>query len=103
MIIYDFNVPFNKASGSEHLNVEIMYLILTRHVSIGQGFYPSNSLVPSGSRKQKASEARRAFCRATVGDLGYPAAGVAGFLGVTTSALARAALAEELPDRLPAG
>jgi hypothetical protein len=48
----------------------------------------------SGSRKRTVSEARRAFCRAAVGDLGYPAATVARFLGVTTSAVVRAARAE---------
>jgi len=55
----------------------------------------------SGSRYQKVSEARRSFYRVAVGELGYPAAGVARFLGVTTSAVVRAAQAEELPDRLP--
>ena len=45
----------------------------------------------SGSRKRKVSEARRAFCRASVGELGFPAAAVARFLGVTTSAVVRAA------------
>ena len=48
----------------------------------------------SGSRKRKVSEARRAFCRASVEELGYPAAAVARFLGVTTSAVVRAARAE---------
>ena len=56
----------------------------------------------SGSRKRKVSEARRGFCRAAVGKLGYPAVTVARFLGVTTSAVVRAARAEEHLDR-PSG
>ena len=48
----------------------------------------------SGSRKRRVSDTRREFCRASVGDLGYPAATVARFLGVTTSAVVRAARAE---------
>jgi len=48
----------------------------------------------SGSRMRKVSEARGGFCRASVGELGFPAAAVARFLGVTTSAVARAARAE---------
>ena len=45
----------------------------------------------SGSRKRKVSEARRAFCRSSVEELSYPAATAARFLGVTTSAVVRAA------------
>jgi len=48
----------------------------------------------SGSRMGKVSEARRGFCRASVGEWGFPAAAVARFLGVTTSAVVRAARAE---------
>jgi hypothetical protein len=43
---------------------------------------------------RKVSEARRGFCRAAVGELGFPAAAVARFLGVTTSAVVRAARTE---------
>jgi hypothetical protein len=57
----------------------------------------------SGSRMHKVSDARKAFCRASVGELGFPAADVARFLGVTTSAVVRAARAEYSADRLPAG
>ena len=55
----------------------------------------------SGSRKRKVSEARKGFCRASVGELGFPAAAVARFLRVTTSAVVRATRADELPDQLP--
>jgi putative transposase len=48
----------------------------------------------SGSRKRKISQARSAFCRAAVSEMGYPAASAARFLGVTTSAVVRAARPE---------
>ena len=48
----------------------------------------------SGSRMRKVSDARKAFCRASVGELRYPAAAVARFLGVTTSAVVRATRTE---------
>ena len=51
----------------------------------------------SGSRKKEVSKARRRFCQLAVVKLGYPGAQVARFLGVTTSAVARAANSEELP------
>ena len=74
---------------------------LAREIAADRGI--TETELRSGSRKRKVSEARREFCRAAVGDLGYPAATVARFLGVTTSAVVRAARAEELPDRLPPG
>jgi uncharacterized protein YijF (DUF1287 family) len=51
----------------------------------------------SGSRKKRISKARRRFCQLAVVKLGYPGAQVARFLGVTTSAVVRAANSEELP------
>jgi uncharacterized protein YijF (DUF1287 family) len=51
----------------------------------------------SGSRKKEVSKARRRFCQWAVVKLGYPGAQVARFLGVTTSAVVRAATSEELP------
>lgn len=48
----------------------------------------------SGSRKNKISKARRRFCQLAVVKLGYPGAQVARFLGVTTSAVVRAASSE---------
>jgi len=38
------------------------------------------------------------FCQVAVGQMGYPAAEVARFLGVTTSAVVRAAHLESLPE-----
>ncbi len=65
---------------------------LAREIAADQGI--TETELRSGSRKRKVSEARRAFCRASVGELGFPAAAVARFLGVTTSAVARATRAE---------
>jgi len=65
---------------------------LAREIAADQG--TTETELRSGSRMRKVSEARRGFCRASVGELGYPAAVVARFLGVTTSAVVRAARAE---------
>lgn len=50
----------------------------------------SESELRSASRKSRVSRARRAFCSLAVGRMGYSAAEVARFLGVTTSAVVRA-------------
>ena len=42
--------------------------------------------------------ARRLLCQVAVGRMGYPAAEVARFLGVTTSAVVRAAHSESHPE-----
>ena len=65
---------------------------LAREIAAEQGI--TETELRSGSRKRKVSETRRGFCRASVGELGFPAAAVARFLGVTTSAVVRAARAE---------
>ena len=67
---------------------------LAREIAADRGI--TETELCSGSRRRKISEARRAFCRASLGELGYPAATAARFLGVTTSAVVRAAL----PDRI---
>ena len=54
----------------------------------------TESELRSGSRRRRASKARRIFCRAAVTQLGFSGAEVARFLGVTTSAVNRAAGAE---------
>ena len=51
----------------------------------------------SGSRKKRISKARRRFCQLAAVKQGYPGAQLARFLGVTTSAVVRAANPEELP------
>ncbi len=52
----------------------------------------------SDSRTRKVSKARRLFCQLSVGKMDYPGAKVARFLGITTSAVVRAAKAEELKE-----
>lgn len=52
----------------------------------------------SGSRQKKISRAKRLFCQLAVRKMGYPGAEVARFLGVTTSAVIRAANSEEVPE-----
>ena len=66
--------------------------VLARDIAADLGI--TEKEIRSGSRKRKVSEARRAFCRASVSEMGYPAAGIARFLGVTTSAMVRAARAK---------
>ncbi len=62
---------------------------LAREIAADQGITETD--LCSGSRKREVSEARRGFCRASVGLLGYPVAAVARFLGVTTAGVVRAA------------
>ena len=57
-----------------------------------------DSELRSGVRRGKVSRARRLFSQAAVGRMGYPATEVARFLGVTTSAVVRAAHSEGLPE-----
>ena len=64
---------------------------LAREIAADRGI--TETELRSGSRMRKVSEARRVFCRACVVELGFPAAAVARFLGVTTSAVVRAARA----------
>jgi hypothetical protein len=52
----------------------------------------------SGSRLPAVVRARRLFCQVAVGGMGYPGAGVARFLGVTTSSVNRLAVSAELPE-----
>ncbi len=50
----------------------------------------------SGSRRPDVVKARRVFCQVAVQGMGYSGAGVARFLGVTTSSVNRLAVSEEL-------
>jgi len=52
----------------------------------------------SGMRKGRIVKGRRIFCQLAVGNMGYPGAEVARFLGVTTSSVNRLAASEETPD-----
>ncbi len=82
----------------------------TLHHVIGRGIEGTEIFRNEGDRKEfvsrvaacrqleGVSRARRLFCRVAVEQMGYPAAEVARFLGVTTSAVVRAAHLESLPE-----
>ncbi len=69
---------------------------LGTRIAEGEGL--SESDLKSGNRNKRVSKARRLFCQLAVGKMGYPAAEVARLLGVTTSAVVRAANSENLPE-----
>ena len=69
---------------------------MARTLSTGAGI-PEREL-QSGSRRPGVVRARRLFCQAAVKGLGYSGAGVARFLGVTTSSVNRLAVSAELPE-----
>jgi len=52
----------------------------------------------SGIRKRGVVRARKLFCQIAVGRMGYPGAEVARYLGVTTSAVNRLVVSEEVGD-----
>ncbi len=52
----------------------------------------------SGARTRTVVKSRRLFCQIAVRRMGYSGAAVARFLGVTTSAVNRLAMSDELPD-----
>ncbi len=65
---------------------------------IGKGEEIEESALRSGRRQRKISKVRRLLCQVAVWKLRYPAAKEARFLGVTTSAVVRAAYSEDLPE-----
>ena len=69
---------------------------LTRTISTGEGI--TERQLRSGSRQPAVVKARRLFCQLAVTGMGYAGAGVARFLGVTTSAVNRLAASEEVPE-----
>ena len=69
---------------------------LARQLSRDEGI--TEEELKSGSRRSKISKARRLFCQLSVVKMGYPGAQVARLLGVSTSAVVRAANSEELPE-----
>jgi putative transposase len=69
---------------------------LARQVSRNEGI--AETELKSGSRRRKISSARRLFCQVSVVKMGYPGAQVARLLGVSTSAVVRAAHSPELPE-----
>ena len=69
---------------------------VAKEIVKGEGLEESD--LRSGRRQRKISRGTRLFCQLAVGKMGYPGAEVARFLGVTTSAVVRAAYSEELPE-----
>ena len=69
---------------------------LARKIVAGAGV--TEGELRSGSRKPAVVRARRLFCQVAVKGLGYSGGRVARFLGVTTSAVNRLAVSEELPE-----
>ena len=67
-----------------------------RHVSLGPGVPEREPR--SGSRRPTLVRARRLVCQVTAHGMGYSRAGVAQFLGVTTSAVNRLAVAERFSE-----
>ncbi|MEW6184621.1 MAG: hypothetical protein AB1585_02645 [Thermodesulfobacteriota bacterium] len=65
---------------------------------ISQGEGVDKSELRSGIRKREVVKARKIFCQLTVKKMGYSGAEVARFLGITTSAVNRLAVSEELPE-----
>jgi putative transposase len=70
--------------------------ILAKEITQGERLGESD--LRSGRRQRKVAKGRRLFCQLAVGRMGYPGAEVARFLGVTTSAVVRAAYSKELPE-----
>lgn len=52
----------------------------------------------SGSRKKEVVKSRRIFSQIAVLRMGYSGADVARFLGITTSAVNRLAVSDEVPE-----
>ena len=67
---------------------------LVKKVTKGEGIQEKE--LRSGSRMNQVVEARKLFCQLAVKKMGYPGAEVARFLGVTTSAVNKAANSEEV-------
>ena len=70
--------------------------LLAKQISMNEGI--TEEELKSASRTTKISKARRLFCQLSVMKMGYPGAQVARLLGVSTSAVVRAANSEELPE-----
>lgn len=67
---------------------------LVKKVMKGEGIQEKE--LRSGSKINQVVEARKLFCQLAVKEMGYPGAEVARFLGVTTSAVNKAANSEEV-------
>ena len=68
---------------------------MTRTISTGEGV--TERQLRSGGRRPAVVKARRVSCQVAVQGMGHSGAGVARFLGVTTSSVNRLAVAEARP------
>jgi hypothetical protein len=88
---------FLTAFGIFRLALKIDYLAsLARKVCEGEGV--DEVEFRSGLRKRQVVNPRRIFCQIAVTKMGYSGADVARFLGITTSAVNRLAVSDELPE-----
>jgi len=86
-----------KSEETLRLNVRITDLSsLANGISNGEGIETEE--LRSGLRKRGVVKARRLFCQIAIRKMGYSGADVARFLGVTTSAVNRLAVSDELPE-----
>jgi putative transposase len=86
-----------KAKKTLRLTVKIADLaFLARKLCEGQGV--DEVEFRSGLRKRQVVNSRRIFCQIAVKRMGYSGADVARFLGITTSAVNRLAVSDELPE-----
>lgn len=69
--------------------------VLMKKVVAGKGFKESD--LRCGDRRKQVVKGRKIFCRLAVKEMGYSGTAVAGYPGVTTSAVNRLALSEEPP------
>ena len=86
-----------KAEETLRLNVKILDLPSLANV-IGKGEGIEVMELRSGLRKRSVVKTRRIFCQIAVKKMGYSGADVARFLGITTSAVNRLAVSDELPE-----
>lgn len=86
-----------KIEETLRLNVKITDLSsLAGVICEGEGIETEE--LRSGLRKRGVVKARRIFCQIAIRKMGYSGANVARFLGISTSAVNRLAVSEELPE-----
>ena len=84
-----------KTKESLRLSLKISDLpSLAKEVCEGEGV--DEAALRSGLRKREVVKSRRIFCQIAVRKMGYSGADVARFLGITTSAVNRSAVSDEL-------
>ena len=86
-----------KTEETLRLNVKISDLSsLAKVICKGEGIEAGE--LCSGLRKRRVVKTRRIFCQIAVKKMGYSGADVARFLGISTSAVNRLAVSDELPE-----